>query len=79
MVNMSKQHICLVCWMTQHPGQSTRLGADKHPHTCYRCGNLTQAGLTETVVDGTTKDLFQWAFLLLVVPALLIYLCQVPR
>jgi len=75
---MSEQPICLMCWINQHPGQSTKVGQDASPRACYRCGNLTQAGLTDDV-PGSTLDLFKAAFLILVLPALLIYLCQAPR
>lgn len=72
---MSEQPICLVCWMNQHPGQSTKVGQDNRPRSCYRCGKLTQAGLTDDV-SGSTLDLFKAAFLILVLPVLLIYLSQ---
>lgn len=75
-----KQPICLTCWMEEHPQQFATLNPNREHrvHSCHKCGFLTSAGLThdaeQRARDDSAWKIFKLAFLLWVVPALILYL-----
>lgn len=75
-----KKPICLVCWCNRHPQQFAHIDNSREVkvESCHVCGFKTQAGVFEDSEAEAREQsawlLFRLAFMMLVIPALILYL-----